>query len=110
MRVVTAAAVALGLVACGGGAAHRGTPPAVTAAARPNQGVPRLEAQFAARSTAMYEQVLQTIVRHGAYNSGVWHGRAPCWRCGTELGAVAAILAATGASGPYAQWATQTVD
>jgi hypothetical protein len=82
------------LVGVGLDSACAGTDAAVKSATQP----PPRSSASAVRSfqdgiMSMYEQTLGKMVRKGQFVRGVWHPAQPCWRCGTELGAVAAMLA-----------------
>ena len=57
----------------------------------------------------MFESVLTQIATH-EFIGGVWHPESACWRCGTELGAVAAIVSSFSPAGPYRSWAVSTFD
>jgi hypothetical protein len=57
----------------------------------------------------MFESVLTRIAKHD-FTAGVWHPESACWRCGTELGAVAAIVSRVAPAGRYRRWAISTFD
>jgi hypothetical protein len=95
---VVTVVLAFGLMSgCGGTSSKRGraSKPA-RATFKPGSGEPattRAEGTFQRGTIAMYQTTLGEMVRKRQFVAGVWHPSEPCWRCGTEIGTVAAMLA-----------------
>jgi hypothetical protein len=107
--------VAFGLIsACGGTSASDGDVSKTgRGASRLESGQPGLthaERTFARGTVAMYERTLSEMVRRRQFVAGVWHPSEPCWRCGTEIGTVAAMLARETGSTTYLSEAIATFD
>jgi len=112
LAVVTVV-LAFGLTsACGGGASTSVSKPA-RATTKPGPGQPvltRAEQTFQRGTIAMYQRTLAEMVRKRQFVAGVWHPAEPCWRCGTEIGTVAAMLARETGSKAYLSEAIATFD
>jgi len=103
------AAAMLAFAACAVASAAITRIPSHQAAAAARSSLQRSWSRFELPATAMFESVLSQIAKR-EFLGGVWHPESPCWRCGTELGAVAAIVSRAAPAGPYRRWAISTFD
>jgi hypothetical protein len=104
--------IAGGIAACGGTRAsatptHPAPAPQLTTV---QPGRPPGKSTFAGSVTFMYATVLDRLVAANAFVNGVWHPASSCWRCGTELGTVAAVVSAHSQDPKYRGLALSTFD